>query len=92
MLRRSADKNYPLSYYYLGQLYKEGKGVGKDDEKAFFCFKLASDNQIAHAKYELALLYRDGIGTERDIKIARKLLLEAQRLGVVEAEDALKTL
>lgn len=49
-----------------------GQGVEKDDIRAFFLYQCSANQGNPYASYELAKMYRDGIGTEKDIPSARQ--------------------
>ena len=46
--------------YYLGMMYKQGKGVTKNVRKSFSYMKQAAEGGASDAFYELAEMYRLG--------------------------------
>jgi TPR repeat protein len=74
--------------YNLGDLYFWGfPGVIKQDlAKAFELTKLAANGGDEHAMRRLAMMYRYGVGTERDLIEAHKWSLFLAQLGLVEAQ------
>lgn len=71
----------------LAAIYTAGHGgVKQDFEKARFWFREASDNGIANARYNLGVLYHQGLGVDRDLDRALYWYREAARLGHPEAQ------
>ena len=60
--------------------------------EAFRYFKMAAERNNAIAMYNLAILYRDGDGTDQDYEQAAYWYRKAAEKGVHEAEDALDDL
>jgi len=53
-------------------MYKEGKGVEQDYEKAFNLYRLAADNNSPSAQYNLGLMFEEGQGVKQDYLEALK--------------------
>ena len=53
-------------------MYKEGKGVEQDYEKAFNLYRLAADNNSPSAQYNLGLMFEEGKGVKQDYLEALK--------------------
>lgn len=71
----------------MGALYIAGRDpVKKDLTRAVFWFQEAADNGIANAKYNLGVLYHQGIGVKSDLSKALDLYSEAASLGHPEAQ------
>ena len=67
--RKSLEDKNPFAAYALGSLYRRGKGVPLDMEKAFLLFTMAAEDTgrpNAYAAYELGGMYKAGAGTEID--------------------------
>ena len=62
-----AAANDKKSRHRLGILYAEGKGVERDDKKAFELFTQSAEQGYALAQYRLALCYAQGAGVKRDL-------------------------
>jgi hypothetical protein len=74
------------AYVQLGRLYENGRGVDKNEEKAFNMYKLAYQHDIkGDGAYYMARLYYDGRGVEESNEKAYKLFLEALDSGITEA-------
>ncbi len=67
-LQTAAADNNVRSQSKLGFKYKEGDGVEKDLNKAFYWLLKAAQQNDFKAINAVALMYCDGIGTERDLK------------------------
>ena len=71
----------------LAAIYTAGHGgVNQDFEKAGFWFRESSDNGIPNARYNLGVLYHQGLGKERDLGRALYWYREAAKLGHAEAQ------
>ncbi len=58
--------------YYLALMHQQGKGTGKDIRKAFSSMKKSAEGGYADAYFELAEMYRGGIGTESNRALAKQ--------------------
>ncbi|MGD9107552.1 MAG: tetratricopeptide repeat protein [Gammaproteobacteria bacterium] len=78
----------PVIQYNLGDFYFWGfPGVVEQDlAKAFTLTKLAANGGDEHAMRRLAIMYRYGVGTKRDLVKAHKWALLLAKLGLVEAQ------
>lgn len=57
---KAADKGNVNAQYYIGKLYYKGKGIEKDDKKAFEYLKKAAEQGHVDAQYYLGKCYYDG--------------------------------
>jgi len=93
-LRKSAENNVNTAQLYLGLAYFFGDGVDKDEQVGLewiekskkswsrsLDFKIDSRSQMA-----LAIVYKEGLTVQKDIKKALELLLAAAELGEKEAQ------
>lgn len=78
--------------YYLGMMYKQGKGVTKNVRKSFSYMKQAAEGGASDAYYELAEMYRLGQGTEPNRTLAKKWYEEAITSNALNADKAEKAL
>ncbi len=70
----------------MGAIYVAGHGQIKQDMKrAALWFNEAAQNGISNAKYNLGVLYHQGLGVKQDIPKAMALYEEAAALGHPEA-------
>ena len=97
---KAAAQNYPPAQYELAEIYRTGSwGVVKDPELALVLFtKAASSNPnstfpykkgYAPAQHNLATMYANGIGVERNFKEALKWFQMAAEQGVAESQFSL---
>lgn len=71
----------------LAAIYTSGHGgVRQDFGKAAFWFREASENGIANARYNLGVLYHQGLGVDRDLGRALYWYREAAKIGHPEAQ------
>ncbi len=89
LFRRAAERGDADAKYALGELYKHGKGVAKDDGEAANWFQAAADDDHAAAMVELAILKFNGSGVERDPAGAVKLFRRAAEQGNAVAQNRL---
>lgn len=70
--KKAAELGVSDAMNYLGIIYEAGEIVEQDDRKALEWFLLAvkADRGNANALYNLAEMYYNGTGTERDIEAA----------------------
>ncbi|MHC5352831.1 tetratricopeptide repeat protein [Myroides sp. LJL115] len=99
LFEQAASSNHLYAMEYVGQYYLEGFASGVDLEKAKYWFELAIEKfNSVFAKVEMAHLYLDGIGVEKDQEKALELLKQAVdqdypyaafRLGVLYQNQSL---
>ena len=56
----------------LGQIYRRGQGVPKNDKTAAKWYRLAADQGNAYAQNNLGVMYKDGKGVSRNYDTALK--------------------
>ena len=92
---QSSSSGSLLSSYKLGYLYFSGKGVARDDEKAFHYFKRAINSPMASQPHSLSLatrwlsesykslgiMYLGGYGTQQNPQKARGMFRQALKYG-----------
>ena len=82
-----AYSGVPEAQHDLGAIYVAGYGnVPQNLERAVFWFGEASDSGIANAKYNLGVLYHQGMGVGKNLEKALDLYKEAADLGHPEAQ------
>ena len=87
-----AKKGIAEAQFFLGVLYKDGKGFPRDEELAVKWFKLAAEQGIARAQYYLGEAYKNGRGIKQDYGLALKWYRLANEQGDLFAKDGLKFL
>lgn len=76
----------PLTKTQLGVRYLLGRGVKQNDEKAFYYFSQAADEDDAFAQNEVAYLYATGKGTPKNEVKAFEYYQKAAEHGLASAE------
>jgi TPR repeat protein len=75
------QKRDPKSMTLLGELYAEGLGVPRNDQKAAEWYKLAAERGDREAMFALAMFRIGGRGGPKDRDEAARLLASAAKLG-----------
>lgn len=75
---KAAEKGNVKSYFYLGLIYENGKGIDKDYSKAIKWYRKAAMDGHAEAQVNLAIMYVNGHGCDKDYVKAYKWLYIAQ--------------
>ena len=71
----------------LAAIYTAGHGdVEQNFDQAALWFRAAADNKIANARYNLGVLYHQGLGQDRDLGRALYWYREAAKLNHAEAQ------
>ena len=70
---KSAAMGTRQAQYNLALAYLFGKGCEKDAEKAFYWMKKAADQKMPPAMTDLGLMYKEGIGCEKNEKLGQML-------------------
>lgn len=74
--------------YYLAKMYSEGKGVGKSARNAFTHMQKAAEGGYPDAYYDVAEMYRIGMGTEQNKTIAKTWYEKAVTASAKNADKA----
>jgi septal ring-binding cell division protein DamX len=61
-----AEQGDVTAQFNLGQMYRLGKGVTRDDDEAVKWYKLAAQQGSPHAQHNLRLMHRDGRANQQD--------------------------
>lgn len=79
---KAAENSLIDAYYYVGNAYKRGEGVQQDSQKALKWLELAAEYQMSGAAWDLAEIYRDGIGNvSQNLEKAQAFYLLAKEAG-----------
>ena len=84
-LREAAKSGDRLALHEIGTRFSDGRGVGKDLEKAAAWFGLSAERGFAPAEYALGSLHEKGMGVTRDIPRAVELYKSAAAKGNARA-------
>lgn len=86
-IETQAFEGVPEAQHDMGAIYIAGHGKIKQDlPRAVFWFTEAAANGVANAKYNLGVLYHQGIGVTQSLDQAMMLYTEAARAGHPEAQ------
>src|SRR2546430_16350108 len=78
-----------IAQYQLGRCYANGKGIEKDEVKAFEWYKKSAKQEDSNAQYQLGQCYKDGIGVEKDEVKAFKWYKKSAKQGNSNAQNKL---
>ena len=85
-IESQAFEGVPEAQHDMGAIYVAGHGqISKNLKRAVLWFREASNNGVANAKYNLGVLYHQGMGVDQSIDEAMNLYKEAAKLGHPEA-------
>jgi TPR repeat protein len=85
--RNAAEGGLASAQFKLGQLYRDGKVVDKNEAEAAKWFRHAAEAGHRVAQRNLGILYREGKGVSKDKTEAAKLFLKAAAAGDDEARN-----
>ena len=77
------------AHYYLGQLYRAGRGVEGNKETSFALLRKSAEAGYADAQFSIAQMYSRGEGVTKDEAQASRWLLQAAESGNSEAQLSL---
>lgn len=86
---QSANAGYYLAMTKVGQAYEYGRGTEQNIPNAIKWYKKAIDFDECEAEYNLACLYRDGYGVNRNYYTALKYMKMSAKHGVRNAMNDL---
>lgn len=95
VLKPLAEAGNAEAQHNLAMLYKQGKGVLEDPEKAAVWFRKAADQGVAEAQFQLGRSYDKGLGVQQSVEYAALWYRRAAEkgnpwaqanLGVMQAE------
>ena len=99
VLKQLAEQGDAAAQYRLGDMYKKGKGVPRDDDrarqwytKAAVTLKKAAEQGHAEAQFCLGEMYKEGKSMPRDGDIACQWYAKAAAQGQEESLSALEQL
>lgn len=89
-LKEPADSGFVDAQYMLGMIYLSGSTqIKKNESRAFEWIKKAAEDFHADAMFQAGNMYYQGIGTNKDLKKARKYLELASEQNIDEASGLL---
>lgn len=91
-LKSKAMSGDVYAQYKLGRLYELGESVPKDEYYAFMWYKMAAEKNHHDAVFQLAMMYEEGRGTQKNPYEARRLLTILAQSGNQKAIQKLNQL
>lgn len=85
LFQKSAEMNCAEGLNELGLCYLNGTGTQIDYDKAMECFVQASIQDHPNSYINLAKMYQEGLGVDKDSEFAISLLKKAARLISIDA-------
>ena len=82
--KNNLNRENKYAQYFLGYIYYEGKYNDQNIEKSIHYYKQSSSLNNHFAKNNLAIMYKNGFGIQKNILYAEELLKEAIRLDTSE--------
>jgi|GEM_PF-645920 len=82
-----ADAGVSESQNTLGCMYRDGRGVEQDNEKALYWLRKASDIGNSNAQVNLGDMLLKGVGIESDSEASLKLYISAANRGNLDARS-----
>ena len=88
-LKTATLKKETIAYAWLGDYYREGKGVQQNYKEAFYWYKKATDSSHpSDSFYWLGFLCEKGLGTDKSKKEAMRWYHKGMRKGDKDCEKA----
>jgi TPR repeat protein len=76
--------------YNLGNMYREGRGVEKNEAETIKWYRMAADNGDASAQYNLGVAYATGMGVPENTAEAEKWFNMAAKNGHEMSKEVLE--
>ena len=73
----------------LGVMYGKGLGMPADRVKSVELYKLAAEQGVAVANFNLGLIYINGDGMDHDLDLGVRYMSKAAHLGMNDAKEVL---
>lgn len=90
--KRAAESGNPVAMCYLGSFYTLGRGVQKNNDKAFYWYKKSADTGDKIGLYYLGLCYERGVGIKQNFKEAFNYYKKSAELDYEDAFISLANL
>lgn len=86
-LKLSKQKRYLPAIFELGIVYQSGSTNLYDDKKSFDYISFAADKGYQPAQKQLSLMYKEGIGTNKNLKLATQWMNKYKAITYQEKKD-----
>ena len=87
--RKAADQDHPVGQSNIANMYREGRGVEKNNSEAAKWYLRSAEQGHVTAQYNLGVLYVTGEGVRQDYREAVYWYRKAADQGHAEAQNAL---
>ena len=87
--RLAAEQGHARAQASLGEMYRSGRGVPKDDGEAARWDRLAANQGLPEAQFNLGFMYFTGRGVRQDDEEADAWCRRAAEQGLARAQDRL---
>jgi uncharacterized protein len=91
-LQKSTDANVYMGWYLMADFYDSGTLGERSRIRSFDCYLNAAKLGFVDSMIKVAEKYEKGIGTSKNIHLALKWLLEAEKRGSPKAQYAIGTI
>ena len=85
----AAEQGDAKAQHNLGNKYRHGEGVARDDTEAVKWYRKAAEQGYAEAQFYLGVAYRDGKGVPKNVLEAVKWYRKAAEQGLARAQHYL---
>ena len=89
LYEKAAAQGYAGAFVNLGEAYRDGAGVPKDEKKAANYLQKAADQGDARGQHRLGEMYSGGMGVALDKRKAVEWYARAAEQGFADAQDCL---
>ncbi len=86
---KAAEREHPFAMFNIGTAYLTSDGVPQNYEQAQYWLWKAHNANIAYASLNLAKMYMDGIGVNKDLEKAKEIVLKVS-LKIPVAKELLE--
>ena len=90
--RKAAEQDFALAQAHLGDMYKVGRGVARDDREAVRWYRKAADQGNAKGQYSLGTMYETGRGVAQNDRQAVRWYRKSAEQGFHHAQFSLGAL
>ena len=77
----AAEQGFAAAQFNLGNRYRSGQGIAKNDQEAVKWYRLAAEQGLANAQFNLGVMYENGTGVAEDFSLAYVWYSLAQAQG-----------
>jgi len=89
---KAAMAHWPGAWLHLGEMYRDGVGCQRDEQKAVNCFMYAARLDVPLAYHEVGLCYEHGMGVRQNLNEAIRSFWRGWGFRCKRCEEALHRL